>query len=74
MLSWDDAYDVYSAYHFFYKRKGNSDSYAHAHAQQIVFDMNGYKTRILSIPPSSWLEVQVNGKWYIQYDEYWGST
>ncbi|MGE7770937.1 copper amine oxidase N-terminal domain-containing protein [Viridibacillus arvi] len=67
MLRWDDAYDVYSAYHFFYKRKGDSDSYAHA--QQIVFDMNGYKTRILSIPPSSWLEVQINGKWYIHYDD-----
>lgn len=70
--SWIDEYDVYSAYHIFYKRKDDSDSYAHA--QQIVFDMNGYKTRILSTPPSSWLEVQVNGKWYIQYDEYWGAT
>ncbi|MGF9978213.1 copper amine oxidase N-terminal domain-containing protein [Viridibacillus arvi] len=72
MLRWDDAYDVYSAYHFFYKRKGDSDSYALA--QQIVFDMNGYKTRILSTPPLSWLEVKINGKWYIQYDEYWGAT
>lgn len=67
-----DDYDVYSAYHILYKRKGDSDSYAHA--QQIVFDMNGYKTRVVSIPPFSWLEVQINGKWYIQYDEYWGDT
>ncbi|MBK3496343.1 transglutaminase domain-containing protein [Viridibacillus sp. YIM B01967] len=56
------ARSMYSAYQIFYQHKGDCDSMAHA--MQIVFDMNGFKTRLGYTTHHAWLEVQVSGKWY----------